>query len=119
MLRFHFFTAKQGTWVHKDDRGPYEGRAEEDPLPLLPPYLPSRPCLPSRSGAPFARATISIFPPYIFSQFFFPLLHPAPLLPPPFPSSPLPLTLSAPQLSDTSVLQEVKCDIIKTRLPLF
>ena len=22
MLRFHFFTAKQGTWVHKDDRGP-------------------------------------------------------------------------------------------------
>ena len=23
MLRFHFFTAKQGTWVHKDDRGPY------------------------------------------------------------------------------------------------
>ena len=24
MLRFHFFTAKQGTWVHKDDRGPYE-----------------------------------------------------------------------------------------------
>ena len=23
MLRFHFFTAKQGTWVHKDDRGPF------------------------------------------------------------------------------------------------
>ena len=23
MLRFHFFTAKQGTWVHKNDRGPY------------------------------------------------------------------------------------------------
>ena len=23
MLRFHFFTAKQGTWVPKDDRGPY------------------------------------------------------------------------------------------------
>ena len=22
MLRFHFVTAKQGTWVHKDDRGP-------------------------------------------------------------------------------------------------
>ena len=22
MLLFHFFTAKQGTWVHKDDRGP-------------------------------------------------------------------------------------------------
>ena len=22
MLRFHFFTAKQGTWVHKNDRGP-------------------------------------------------------------------------------------------------
>ena len=22
MLRFHFFIAKQGTWVHKDDRGP-------------------------------------------------------------------------------------------------
>ena len=22
MLRFHFFTAKQGTSVHKDDRGP-------------------------------------------------------------------------------------------------
>ena len=22
MLRFHFFTAKQGIWVHKDDRGP-------------------------------------------------------------------------------------------------
>ena len=22
MLRFHFFTAKQGTWVHKHDRGP-------------------------------------------------------------------------------------------------
>ena len=22
MLRFHFFTAKQGTWLHKDDRGP-------------------------------------------------------------------------------------------------
>ena len=22
MLRFHFFTAKQGTWVHKDDRSP-------------------------------------------------------------------------------------------------
>ena len=22
MLRFHFFTATQGTWVHKDDRGP-------------------------------------------------------------------------------------------------
>ena len=22
MLRFHFFTAKQGTWVYKDDRGP-------------------------------------------------------------------------------------------------
>ena len=22
MLRFHFFTAKQGTWVHKYDRGP-------------------------------------------------------------------------------------------------
>ena len=22
MLRFHFFTAKQGTWVHKDDRVP-------------------------------------------------------------------------------------------------
>ena len=24
ILRFHFFTAKQGTWVHKDDRGPLE-----------------------------------------------------------------------------------------------
>ena len=23
MLRFYFFTAKQGTWVHKDDRGPW------------------------------------------------------------------------------------------------
>ena len=23
MLRFNFFTAKQGTWVHKDDRGPF------------------------------------------------------------------------------------------------
>ena len=23
MLRFHFFTAKQGTWVHQDDRGPF------------------------------------------------------------------------------------------------
>ena len=23
MLRFHFFTSKQGTWVHKDDRGPW------------------------------------------------------------------------------------------------
>ena len=23
MLRFHFFPAKQGTWEHKDDRGPY------------------------------------------------------------------------------------------------
>ena len=23
MPRFHFFTAKQSTWVHKDDRGPY------------------------------------------------------------------------------------------------
>ena len=22
ILRFHFFTSKQGTWVHKDDRGP-------------------------------------------------------------------------------------------------
>ena len=22
LLRFHFFTAKQGIWVHKDDRGP-------------------------------------------------------------------------------------------------
>ena len=22
MLRFHFFTTKQGTWVHKNDRGP-------------------------------------------------------------------------------------------------
>ena len=22
-LRFHFFTAKLGTWVHKDDRGPF------------------------------------------------------------------------------------------------
>ena len=22
MLQFQFFTAKQGTWVHKDDRGP-------------------------------------------------------------------------------------------------
>ena len=22
MLRFHFFTAKKGTWVHKADRGP-------------------------------------------------------------------------------------------------
>ena len=22
MLRFHFFTAKQGSWVYKDDRGP-------------------------------------------------------------------------------------------------
>ena len=22
MLRFHFFAAKQGTWVHKNDRGP-------------------------------------------------------------------------------------------------
>ena len=26
MLRFHFFTAKQGTLVHKDDRGPYLGQ---------------------------------------------------------------------------------------------
>ena len=23
MLRFHFFIAKQGTWVNKDDRGPW------------------------------------------------------------------------------------------------
>ena len=23
MLRFHFITAKQGTWIHKDARGPY------------------------------------------------------------------------------------------------
>ena len=27
MLRFHFFTAKQGTWVHKDDRGPWNAGA--------------------------------------------------------------------------------------------
>ena len=26
MLRFHFFTAKQGTSVHKDDRGPLHGK---------------------------------------------------------------------------------------------
>ena len=23
MLRLHFITAKQGTWVHKNDRGPF------------------------------------------------------------------------------------------------
>ena len=23
LLRFQFFTSKQGTWVHKDDRGPF------------------------------------------------------------------------------------------------
>ena len=86
------------------------------PLPPLPPLSPFS----ERRALRAAWAQLfPFFPPYIFSQFFFPLLHPAPLLPPPFPSSPLPLTLSAPQLSDTSVLQEVKCDIIKTRLPLF
>ena len=24
MLRFYFFTAKQGTWVHNFDRGPFD-----------------------------------------------------------------------------------------------
>ena len=80
-----------------------EGRAEGKPLPLLPLYLPSAPApdLPSRSGAPLALRARNYFHfslPTFFSQFFFPLLHPDPLLPPPFPSSPLPLTLSAPQL---------------------
>ena len=35
MLRFHFFTAKQGTWVHKDDRGPCMNlRSQISVLPL-------------------------------------------------------------------------------------
>ena len=38
MLRFHFFTAKQGTWVHKDDRGPLS----YIPLPLLILYIHMR-----------------------------------------------------------------------------
>ena len=29
MLRFHFFTAKQGTWVHKYDRDPLAPKIEE------------------------------------------------------------------------------------------
>ena len=80
--------------------------------PSCPLTSPPAPGLPSRSGAPFARRARNYFH-FSFLSFI------APLLPPPFPSSPLPLTLSAPQLSDTSVLQEVKWDIIKTRLPLF
>ena len=87
------------------------GRAGGKPLPLLSPYLPSRPWYPFSERR--ARRARKYFLFHLFSHFFFPFLHPAPLLPPPFPSSPLSLTLSAPQLSDTSVLQEVKCDISK------